>query len=136
MPLWHPRDATRALAQLPGGGCAAIHGETLELVEPAAETPSEPAKDSPVDISSVPEPAAEVSKAAAEEAEAAEAPAADISSTDSKAESKPAAEKPEAPPAADIESSDAAPAAEKAPEAEKPLDIQGSGRRRRLRGGA
>ena len=67
--------------------------------------------------------------------EAAEAPAADISSTDSKAESKPAAEKAEAPPAADIESSDAAPAAEKAPEAEKPLDIQSSGRRR-LRGGA
>ncbi|KAK7240955.1 hypothetical protein SO694_00055296 [Aureococcus anophagefferens] len=32
VPLWHPRDATRALAQLPGGGCAAIHGETLELV--------------------------------------------------------------------------------------------------------
>ena len=42
----------------------------------------------------------------------------------------------EAPPAADIQSSDAAPAAEKAPEAEKPLDIQSSGRRRRLRGGA
>ena len=41
----------------------------------------------------------------------------------------------EAPPAADIESSDAAQPAEKAPEAEKPLDIQSSGRRR-LRGGA
>ena len=109
-------------------------GETLELVEPAAEAPAEPAKDAPVDISSVPEPAAEVSKAAAEEAEAAEAPAADISSTDAKAESKAAESKPEGPPAADIQSSDAAPAAEK--EAEKPLDIQSSGRRRRLRGGA
>ena len=58
--------------------------------------------------------------------------AADISSTDATAEPKP--EKAEAPPAADIQSSDAAPPAEKAPEAEKPLDIQSSGRRR-LRGG-
>ncbi|KAH8056944.1 hypothetical protein JL722_7167 [Aureococcus anophagefferens] len=41
VPLWHPRDATRALAQLPGGGCAAIHGETLELVA-ASPAPSRP----------------------------------------------------------------------------------------------
>ncbi len=38
VPLWHPRDATRALAQLPGGGCAAIHGETLELVAASPAT--------------------------------------------------------------------------------------------------
>ena len=41
-----------------------------------------------MDIQSVPEPAAEASKAAAEEAEAAEAPAADISSTDAKADDR------------------------------------------------